>query len=218
MKKLLLASSVTFAAVPAVSAQAEVPPVAGAVCNYQAHYDFAAETTAVVYAGPLIAAMLPGDVALVSLTLTCTIRASGARHDDPVLASASATGTGVVALAPTVLTYHIPDDALIDAVCTKVEVTDTANATWTYYWIARESEFTTDSSAPWGIVLCPASPDPCGVGVDAKEEVRRLSVEVVAAAQAARREHVDPVTCPYLAMLFPPDGDVLFVDCAPYWS
>jgi hypothetical protein len=140
-------------------------------------------------------------------TLTCTIQVGGAFHDDPDNgASASASGAGVVALPPTLVSYNSPENVPV-FLCTSF-----TTASGTIYWVPGatplEGAWTSNAHSLCGLAT--------SAGTDDLEPYELL---------------LDQIICPVLATLegvgvpgvveVGDQGDVfvagdLFWDCPPY--
>lgn len=131
--------SIGLAVVPPVQAQAE-----GLLCSFTSTTDPVSEPdtqTGEIEGGPLTATSTdpnaPSADPSASMTLKCTVQvgATGATHVGPDAASASASATGVVVLAPTTISYALPEDSSV-YLCTQVTVNgsvyyyDETNGVW----------------------------------------------------------------------------------------
>ena len=213
MAKHLLAAAL-LAAAAALPAQAD-PLLAGEVCELVSVGDAAGHRTGEVHGGPLTAA----DLALVSpdlsavtdnpvsITLTCTVRLDWmVTHTSPAVAEASATGPAVAIVPPTVVGWDEPDFPQAQ-VCTSAFVTTRDGDTTELYWDVYEGRFTTDPGVLCGPLACTTSD--CGPGIPG----------LIDYANDLIIDYVDPVVCPPLTQVFPPEGDVPDLwDCPPYAS
>ncbi|HWL37814.1 MAG TPA: hypothetical protein VNQ77_16630 [Frankiaceae bacterium] len=171
------------------------------------------------YSGQL--GYLHGGPVTQSGTLTCTIKVDVATHAAPYVhgTSASATGTGVTVLPPTVAAYVLPP---LSSAYLCDEFTGTDGVTW--YWNGDTSQWTTDANASCSLSVSASTPDPAfenpvSVVVDTLLDL----VDLVDQAGA-------PVVCPVLASLAPgvppavdvrSDGDTYvagarLLDCPPW--
>lgn len=139
--------------------------------------------------GPLVADERTG----VTISMTCTLQhGANSTHAGADTASASSLFLPqAVVLPPTFVTFRPPAGAPI-FICTQMKINST-----TYYHDDSTSSWSTSTSVP-----C----KPYRLGGDIGEEVDRILVE-----------EVDPVLCPVLSLVFPPEGDIpLLWDCPPY--
>jgi len=181
-------------ALPAPGAHAEPGPATDGSCR--AATPGSGERTGVFAGGPISIGPRTGR-------LTCSLQPWGP-HSDPDLASAtSPTTAGAVALVATATVTDAPPDTDV-AVCTSVET----DGEGTYYWRNEGGGWSLDPATycgPW--ISDPEVWDPVG---DLFEVVDPFVLE-----------HVDPLACPLLAAVAPPQGDVYVADtfvwdCPPY--
>lgn len=139
---LALAAATALLATPA---QAVPKPFTDLPCQFAAAEDPYPEApentrTGIVSAGPIVAAdqgNLNGNP--VRGTVTCTMRAGSST------VPAAASGTGVILLPPTLLSFTaLPSTPVY--VCTKLDLVASGGGTATYYWDAQDG-WTTDAAA-----------------------------------------------------------------------
>jgi hypothetical protein len=197
--RIAAAAALLLAAAP--SAAAVTPDPAGFPCAVDlVPVTWSDDDRAVLSGGPLADDRVPGADGAATLTLRCSLQ--DAWHADaPDLASASATGDGVVVLPPTPVTYA--GQPWAPYLCHEVTVTRPGGASTTLYRDDETHAWTNDPAAACDdlFVACPdraaRSHDDC---------------KGVATGPA-----VDAAVCPVLATWFPPEGDVEGVwDCPPY--
>ncbi|MDQ1711085.1 MAG: hypothetical protein QOE45_535 [Frankiaceae bacterium] len=164
MKTVVAVAAAAALFLPAVPAVA-VPRQRGLGCGYNSAPDWTGPPDtelAIINGGPFVVADLPradwpgtdptapGIDPLanpVSATLTCTIRQGGyVTHVSPVLAAASASGTGVVVVPPT-LVHITGSPSSTWGICTALDVTDAHGTTAHLYWDTARAQFGTDPSA-----------------------------------------------------------------------
>jgi hypothetical protein len=146
--------------------------------------------------GPLV--LVADDPAVpVRGSVTCTLQTGATHGGAPLAAATSATTTGVVVLPATPVAFTAdPLDTVY--LCTRVDVE--GGAVW--YSDEEAGEWSTDPDvpcAPLGVdEVCPTA-DP------------------TARCSPWSPVLIDSITCPILALVFPPWGDVPDVwDCPPY--
>ena len=148
-----------------------------------------------------------------TITVTCTIQvgAANSTHADTDAVACASTGTGAVSVACQA-SYVSPEGQPV-YLCTEV----TVHGTTTYY---RDSVAGTWSSSP--SVSCE---DAAMQQIHTKtlsDLIPQLAPVVDQLAQQVLSEVVQPTICPVLAVLFPPEGDVVLLpahgtiwDCDP---
>jgi hypothetical protein len=190
VKRLGLAAFLlALVAAPVGPARAAVDDAGpGVICQYSSMHDPLAAGT---QSGQLSGGPLVLTDSTTGLpgsgTLTCRIQVNMDGHTGTG-PFVSGHGTGVVATPPSVVRFAAAESDLV-YLCG--EFTDDSDGT-TYYWDAIATAWTTDPAAP-----CepPAVCDSCGNEPDL----------------------LDLVVCPFLAVAFPPEGDVPGIwDCPPY--
>ena len=141
-----------------------------------------------------------------TITLTCTIQVGAANntHAGADAVALSNTGTGAALLAGQ-MSYVSPEGQPV-YLCTQVSVNGT-----TYYWDASATGVHPNLPGNWSSTggLCNEAirqeifPGPFAPLLDIVDPILTGIV--------------DPVVCPVLAVLFPPEGDITGVwDCPPY--
>jgi len=187
----LLAAAVAVAAANGPAAAAP-PELQGLTCGYT-FASTPAGWAGEIDGGPIAA--VSADVA--SLTLTCSIVAGPSYgHGDAPVVTASASGSQAAVLPPTPFAGPLPGRTL--GMCTRVSLTMRDGTTHELYYDADREEFTTDPG-----VSCATVEQPCS-------STQRCS-------PIQEPELVDPIVCPILAVVLPPDGDVDGVwNCPPY--
>lgn len=178
------------------------------------------KVVASVDAGPLVVGALPSvtdpdpltvewDQAAnpVSATLRCDVQVGSViTHDGPDAARAEASGTGVVVLPPTLVTFDWPPDQEL-VVCTSVVLTDARGDTETRYlsYSAEEKpRLTTDPGSECAIALHPSpqrQPEPldpfCAAVSDRIwTEVSGPGCEPFEETEARVWEPLDAAACP----------------------
>jgi hypothetical protein len=166
MRTLLAAAlAVTSLGYGAV-ARADVPQGTGFACEYLVYDEDATTARAEVDAGPVAVADLPaldsagphpltwdatGNPA--TATVTCAVQVAGTGHfTDPDAVAVSASGTGVVYLPPTLVSFATTfTDTLY--LCTTWTLTDAHGDTATYYVDGATGDLSTDPAT----ALCAAS-------------------------------------------------------------
>lgn len=101
-----------------------------------------------IHGGPYVAGNLSASV-----ILTCTIQVNAASHSGPNSTGASTSGTGVVVLSPTAITYFRPEAADV-YLCSQLTINGT-----TYYWDDTNGGFTTNSGAGCALAISADVPD-----------------------------------------------------------
>ena len=198
------------------AAPADATPSSRRICSFNSISDPTVEPgtqIGQVNGGPITDSNL-----LATMTLTCTIQVGGANntHAGVDAASASATGTNVAAacihadhqefwdervcpgvgvtLPPTQISYTSTEGQPV-YLCTEVSVNGTV-----YYYDDASGSWSASASAT------------CGEAIQ-----QDLIPEPLFSLINSILEQVDPTICPFIAMAFPPEGDVLGVyDCPPY--
>ena len=148
----------TVAAATALTgvATADDPAVAGWLCGLTAVADPTGlvgqpgQRIGEVHGGPFAVAALPSTAGFdvtanpVSATLTCAVSIGGSgAYTDADAVSASASGTGVVTLPPSEVSYFAGDNDPV-WVCTTITVTDAHGVSETRYYDDTTGEFSTD--------------------------------------------------------------------------
>lgn len=216
MKSVVVACAVLAALLPG-PAGAGVPEPLGLDCGFTSvsspqhdvyHYGE-------LDGGPIVVAELPvldvaGEPTLswdllgnpVSATMRCDLQVNFSTHDGPDEATAAGSGTTVVVVPPTTVVYSAGlEDVLV--VCTSVTVTDARGNTGTFYLDpSAADQWSTDSGAS-----CLAAVGPCCEPI----------TTITEAADEFFVEVVDPIVCPVLQTVFPPEGDMAIWNCPPYW-
>ena len=205
MRKLALATLAlaglgsAFATVPA---HAAVDDPFGLICQFASVTNPTQEAghqTGQVSGGPLFlldsTTNLPG-----SGTLTCRVQVTTSNHTGTGPA-VTGHGTGVVTAGPSLLDYTAGP---LDFVYLCGEFTDDSDGT-TYYWDDTNSVWAAnDPTVACGLADSPGS----GGGDDPLLPIEEL---------------IDSIICPVLAIVFPPEGDIVLPDpigkvwdCPPY--
>ena len=236
-----------LALVVAPAARAADPTLAGDVCHiHVSDYDPTQPgeiETSILSGGPIVAATLPTMYPAlfrdtfanpVSVTLTCTVRTDWYfTHNDPSVASASATGTAVAVLAPTVVSYPRPFSVPPGFACTDVLVRDAYGDSKHLYWDEYNKTFSTDPGVQCSPVQCPLSAgtparstdsyDPCKPLVDISGAIRDLLelllpyVEDGVGVLNAVLAQSDAITCPVLGSLAPGVGPLVIDPTGDVW-
>ena len=171
----------------------------GFLCGFSSLSNPTAEAgtqTGEIDGGPLAIVDAEGNVG--SGTLTCTIQVNQGTHDGSGVA-VSASGTGVVAFGPTVVSYQADDDDIV-FLCSEFTY---ANGGPTLYFHSSEDPTVEGHWSTASTSAC-AQATSANSG-DVLEPIRPIE------------ELVDSLICPVLAVVFPPTGDIPGVwDCPPY--
>lgn len=201
MRAAVLAVLAALAVLPGTPAHAE-PIVDGQMCGAV----FTVEGAFVADAGPLV---VVDGAEPVPVTLVCTLQVwPDVTHAGADLASASVSGTNVVALPPTPLTYE-PSETFDYRLCTQL-VVGTSRLYWDAVSGGGANEFSTSPDSACATTWCqdsiPSNCDPprCGERI-------HLNCHFLPTWDELFVEYVDPAVCPVLG------GDVPGLwDCPPY--
>lgn len=171
---------------PAALAHADEPPVTGPLCGFSSVSHPAEDGIQVgeIDGGPLAVT----DPAVMSVTLVCTIQVSpNYTHAGADAATASATGSALVVLPPTPVTYRVAEGDDV-GLCSEVVVTDASGTTRHYYQDPWSGGFSSDPDTDCSYPICVQSHcEPPGVDPDAL-------LDAV----------VEPVLCPILTIFSRP--------------
>ena len=193
MRKLLIAGLVAGTALTFAPAAYAAPDPSGILCGFSSTTDPQVEgsQTGEVDAGPILLGDDTDPTVVYSGSVTCTIQVNAATHAGAdACAVTGPNGTAVIAAAGTCTYATTSGDNVY--LCTQVNI----DGGPTLYFADSndplvEGEWSTDPNSACGLAT---SVDPGPIGGE-----------------------LDPLLCPILAILFPPEGDILNIwDCPPY--
>jgi hypothetical protein len=199
----------TFLTLPAHAAVDDPGP--GLICQFSSNTDPTAEAgtqTGQISGGPLVVqdstTLLPG-----SGTLFCWVQVnSDTPAGPPGSPGTSGHGTGVVVAPEQQITYTTA--TVTDNVYLCSAFTDDSSST-TYYWQDATSEWTTDPGH-CSLAISAGPPDPGPL-----DPVFQLIDDTFNTLDEFEKANIDPVICPILKQLLPPEGDIpLIWDCPVY--